>query len=77
MVEEFRPIKDYERYYVSDLGRVLNTETGKFLKMCDNGHGYFTARLYKNGKQKIFYIHRLVAQAFIDNPNNFEYLLKE
>lgn len=70
MTEEFRPIKDYENYYISSCGRVLNTKTGRFLKMNDNGHGYLSVRFRKGGKN--YYIHRLVAETFIDNPNNYE-----
>ena len=44
---------------------------GKLLKMHDNGRGYFKVALCKDGKQKMFYIHRLVAGTFIDNPNNY------
>ena len=72
MVEEFRPVKDYERYYISDLGRVINTETGKFLKMTQKANGYFSVMFCVNGTQKRFLVHRLVAQAFIDNPNNYD-----
>ena len=35
-----------------------------------NNRGYFSIRLCKNGKYKAQFIHRLVAIAFIDNPNN-------
>ena len=35
-------------------------------------NGYLIACLWKNNKQKKFVIHRLVANAFIDNPNNYE-----
>lgn len=33
-------------------------------------HGYHYFRLSKNGKKKMFYAHRLVAEAFLPNPNN-------
>lgn len=36
----------------------------------DNGHGYCITSLYKSNKSKMFYVHRLVAQAFIPNPLN-------
>lgn len=73
MVEEFRPVRGYERYYVSDLGRVLNTKTGRFLKMHKNNKtGYLQLGLWKDGKMKLFLIHRLVATAFIPNPDNLD-----
>lgn len=34
-------------------------------------NGYLAVNLYKDGKCKHYYIHRLVAQTFIDNPDNF------
>lgn len=71
MKEEFRPIKDFERYYVSNLGRVLNIRTGRFLTMTDN-HGYLVVNISKNGKARNFLVHRLVSQAFIENPNNYD-----
>lgn len=37
-------------------------------------NGYFAVNLFKNGKSKHFYIHRLVAAAFIPNPNNCRYI---
>lgn len=75
-MEEWRPIKDYEGLYeISNLGRVksLNykrTGKKKILKNMECGNGYLTVSLTKNGKQKVFYIHRLVAVAFIPNPES-------
>lgn len=43
---------------------------GKLLKIHDNGKGYLKVDLCKDGKQKRFFIHRLVAGTFIENPNN-------
>lgn len=43
---------------------------GKCMKQYVNNKGYYTARLYKNGSQKTYLIHRLVAETFIPNPNN-------
>ena len=74
--EIWKPIKDYEGLYeVSNLGRVksLNykgTGKGKILKNIECSNGYLTVSLTKNGKQKVFYIHRLVAVTFIPNPEN-------
>lgn len=71
MVEIWRDIKDYEGLYqVSNLGRVRNSRTGKLLKPYTNNNGYLIVQLCKNCKYKRLLIHRLVAQAFIDNPDN-------
>lgn len=76
MKEEWRDIKDYEGLYrISNLGRVksLNYKgTGRegILKLFKNKYGYLYVCLSKNGVHKYFRVHRLVAQAFIPNPNN-------
>lgn len=44
---------------------------GKILKTSIDNNGYANIRLRKNGKTKCFLIHRLVAKAFIPNPNNY------
>ena len=41
------------------------------LKPWDNGHGYKVVSLAKEGKRKNHYMHRLVAEHFIENPNNY------
>ena len=75
-MEEWRDIKGYEgKYMVSNLGRVksLNyNNTGKegIMKPHDNGYGYLFVVLCKDGKDKKYRINRLVAQAFLENPDN-------
>lgn len=43
---------------------------GKMLTPFDNGHGYKMIHIRENGKRTVRYVHRLVAEAFIDNPEN-------
>ena len=62
-------------YKVSNLGRILslnyrNTGKAELMNPSDNGDGYFQVHLCKNGKTKKCYVHRLVAEAFLDNPEN-------
>ena len=77
MKEEWRDIKGFEgKYMVSNLGRVksLNyNNTGKegIMKGGDDGHGYLQVNLSKDGKVKNCRINRLVAQAFLDNPEGY------
>ena len=74
--EIWKPIKDYEGLYeVSNLGRVKSLNyrgTGKerILKNTERSNGYLAIGLIKNGKTKMFRVHRLVAEAFIPNPEN-------
>ena len=71
MIEEMKNIKDYEGLYaITRDGQVWSYISKKFLKYSDNGKGYYQVILCKEGKKKTFLIHRLVAQAFIPNPNN-------
>lgn len=80
MTEEiWRPVVGYEGLYeVSSYGRVRSLDRydsrnqfreGKILKNRDNGNGYLLCGLSKNGIVKNKYIHRLVAEAFIERPD--------
>lgn len=73
--EIWKTIDGYEDYQVSNYGRVksLNynkTKQEQILKQTTNNNGYQLVVLYKYGKPKTFSVHRLVANAFIDNSNN-------
>ena len=84
MKEIWKDIEGYENIYqISNLGRVksLPRKTGnqfgkneRILKYFINTKGYFQVDLYKNNKCKRFLIHRLVAEAFLENPNNLPYI---
>ena len=76
MNEIWKDIDGYEGLYqVSNLGNVKSLNyrrTGKerILKPGNNGLGYLFVILCNNGKLKHFKIHRLVAKAFLENPDN-------
>lgn len=70
MKEIYKTIKDYPNYEVSDMGRVRNRVTGCVLRPGRNKDGYQQINLYLNRKRKSQHIHRLVANAFIPNPEN-------
>ena len=63
-------IPNYENYWVFDNGDVYNENTKQVLKGSIGEHGYRYYRLSKDNKKKMFYGHRLVAEAFLDNPND-------
>lgn len=65
-----KQIKDYENYFIYDNGDVLNTTTNKILKGSIGTNGYKYYRLSKNSTKQMFYAHRLVAEAFIENLDN-------
>ena len=78
--EEWKDVEGYEgKYQVSNLGKIKSLifsnrqatfEQEKILKPQKN-RNYLQVSLSKNNKIKIINIHRLVAKAFIPNPNNF------
>lgn len=73
MEEEWRPVKGYEGLYeVSNTGKVRSLYFGKtrILSPCKNSQGYLQAVLCKDKVPKGLRVHRLVASAFIPNPNN-------
>lgn len=69
--EIWKEIQGYEGLYaVSNRGRVMNLKSRKVLKPGINSIGYELIVLCKNGKQKNYTVHRLVAEAFIPNTDN-------
>jgi hypothetical protein len=58
------------RYSVSNAGKVKNNLTGNLIKPQIQNSGYYLVHLHSEGKRKAITIHRLVAIAFIDNPED-------
>lgn len=68
----WKQFREY-RYLVSTDGRVKNDITGKILRPRINNKGYLYVGLHKSGeKQKNFFLHRMVGECFIPNPDNLE-----
>ena len=68
-----KDIKNYEGLYaITSCGKVWSYKTKKFLKPYGNKNGYLRVDLRKDKERKHFLIHRLVAEAYIPNPNNYE-----
>lgn len=61
-----------ELYAVTSCGRVWSYRRKKFLKPHPNNRGYLLVDLRVNGKHNFRLVHRLVAEAYIDNPNNYD-----
>lgn len=82
--EEWRDIKGYEGFYqVSNLGRVRSLERTiidkigrkqhrkeRVLKLGTDKDGYLLVHLDRDGKRKTVKVHRLVCEAFHENPEN-------
>lgn len=84
-MEIWKSVKGFEGFYeVSNLGNVRTIPhysnykgksqrhiKGRIKKTCTDKYGYSFVSLYKGQKKKICKVHRLVAEAFIENKNNF------
>lgn len=71
MMETWKDIVGFEGLYrISNEGNILSLLTGKVLSPYNN-KGYLMVRLYKNNKSSSLYVHRLVAQSFVANPNGY------
>jgi hypothetical protein len=82
--EEWRQVVNYEGYYeISNLGNLRSVDRivrykssgtmlrrGRPMKQCKNKYGYMDVRLCKEGVEKAHLVHRLVAMAFLDNPED-------
>lgn len=66
----FRKIAGYDNYMISENGIVLNTKTNKYMSNVLLISGVYQVKLSSNGKAKGYYVHRLVADAFVPNDNN-------
>lgn len=67
-------IRDFPNYSIFKDGSVINNISGKQLKPHDDGYGYKRVGLYKNKRRFYFFVHRLVAIHFLDNPQHFQYV---
>lgn len=63
-------IKDFPNYTIDTDGNVKNIKTGRTLKWRISGNGYYGVSLWKNKKEYKKYIHRLVCEHFLPNPDN-------
>ena len=70
---EWRIIEECPVYEVSNTGLVRNMRTNRILKY-NNKKRYYTVALHYNNERKDRYVHRLVALAFLPNPNNLGYV---
>ena len=67
-MQEWKKIKGFENYSVSNDGEVRNDRTGRILKPYLSTSGYYQVMMGRKTVPQ--YIHRLVAIAFISNPDN-------
>lgn len=68
-----KDIKGYEGLYaITPCGKVWSYKSKKFLSPILSQSGYQVVTLYKGKERKNVYIHRLVAEAYIPNPNGYD-----
>ena len=73
VMENFKPVRGYEDYYlISDLGRLYSRRYKRFKKSFLGSDGYYYYQLSADGLNRRTTLHRLVATAFIPNPENLE-----
>lgn len=69
-MEKWKDVKNYEGIYqVSNLGNIKTIRKNKIMKL-NKRNGYYQICLRKNENRESKQVHRLVAEAFIDNPLN-------
>lgn len=78
MIDEYVPVKGYERFYLinrkGDIVRLRNKNGKKYckLKPYKDKDGYLRVKLYDEFKKSIWIgVHKVVAMTFLDNPNNY------
>ncbi len=74
--EEWRIVKDYPHYAISNYGRLFYTRICAFMKPQKNhqNKGYVKVCIRNNKGKRFFFIHRIVALNFIENPHNKPYI---
>lgn len=64
-------IKKFKNYSINEKGQVRNDVTGRIKKpFVNKSNGYMTVDLWKNNKSNKITVHRLLAEAFIPNPDD-------
>lgn len=68
---EWRTVVEYDRYEVNELGQIRHKDRKKILTPRANRSGYMYVNFNIGGHRTNFAVHRIVANAFIPNPNNY------
>ena len=72
MENYWKPVFGYPKFYkINRKGDIFSNYSNKIIKPQKNGNGYLKVVLVNEIGKKKFFVHRLVADTFIENPNNF------
>ena len=68
-----KQIKGFKDYYIDINGNIFSFKYGKKrkLKQWNGGYGYLNVSLWKNQKEHRKKVHRIVAETYLENPNNY------
>lgn len=69
---DFKKIQGYSNYLIDTKGNIYSLKNNKLLKNVKSNSGYYLVCLWGNGKKRNHLVHRLVAETFIPNPNNYK-----
>lgn len=67
-------MKEYKNYLVYEDGKIYSKRFKKFLTPKKNWDGYYRIQIWENNKCKMIGWHRVIAEAFIPNPDNKPYV---
>lgn len=68
---KWKIFKYSDKYEVNILGQIRNVRTGRYTQPVPDKDGYFRVVVYFNGKTNNYIVHRIIAEHFIPNPNNY------
>lgn len=70
----YKPIYKFPNYKVNEYGDIRNIKKNKLMSVYTKDNGYKFVKLSNNGTSKECRVHRLVAEAFIPNPDNLPFI---
>lgn len=74
-ISQSKPVDGFPKYVVFKDGRVYNINRSKLVKPVKNANGHCYVSLCHQGRKRNKYIHTLVGELFLENPNNYKYVL--